>query len=234
VSSFVLVHGAWHGGWCWEKVVAALEKRGHRASSPDLPAHGQDPTPPRDVSLDRYARSVCEVIEGHDEPVVLVGHSMGGLVISRVAELAPKRIRKLVYLAALVPRDGESIAGVTVAPELLDCLLPSEDGLTTRLPREHLREIFYADCSAEDVERAASRLCAQPIPVLLETAQLSAARFGSVPRIYIECLQDRAVPLDCQRKMSAAHRFHAVHSLESSHSPSFSMPNELAELLIAL
>jgi len=234
LSTFVLVHGAWHGGWCWEKVVPALEKQGHRACAPDLPAHGDDRSPPASVTLDRYAARVCDVIGEATEPVVLVGHSMGGAVISRAAELAPERIRKLVYLAALVPRDGEPIAALPVAPELLAAMCPSEDGTTTTLPEAQLRELFYADCSDGDIERAARRLCGQPVAVLLETVELSDARFGAVPRVYIECLRDRAIPIEEQRRMNGARRFQTVHRLEASHSPFFSMPDSLSELLVRL
>ena len=94
MSTFVLVHGAFHGAWCWYKVVAALEARGHRAIAPDLPGHGLDRTPMEKCNLGLYVSTVVAAIETEKEPVVLVGHSLGGLTVTQVAERVPERVRK--------------------------------------------------------------------------------------------------------------------------------------------
>ena len=112
MSTFVLVHGAWHGAWCWYKVVPRLTQAGHRVFAPDLPSLGRDRTPVAEISLDRWADSICKVVEAAVEPVILVGHSRGGIVISAVAERVPKRIAMLVYLTAFLLRDGETLLEV--------------------------------------------------------------------------------------------------------------------------
>ena len=100
----MLIHGACHGGWCWEKVVRLLREKGNEVIAPDLPGHGSDKTPVQEVTLANCVNKVCSILDAQSKPVILVGHSMGGIVISQVAEERPEKSRLLVYLsAALVP-----------------------------------------------------------------------------------------------------------------------------------
>jgi pimeloyl-ACP methyl ester carboxylesterase len=92
MSACVLVHGAWHGGWCWDKVVRLLNKEGHRVEAPDLPGHGKNKAPIPEVSLQAYSDSICKILDAQSQPVILIGHSMGGVVISQAAEYRPERI----------------------------------------------------------------------------------------------------------------------------------------------
>src|SRR5690348_14585984 len=108
MSTFVLVHGAWHGGWCWHKVVARLARMGHTAVAPDMRGHGLDRTPPAETSLDNLTASIATVVAAQSEPVVLVGHSFGGTIITQVGEHLPEKIRRLVYLAAFVVPGGKT------------------------------------------------------------------------------------------------------------------------------
>ena len=80
MASYVLIHGAWHGAWCWDKVVPLLQQQGHTAVAIDLPAHGKDLTPLTKVSLQRYADKICQAVSQQPEPVILVGHSLGGYI----------------------------------------------------------------------------------------------------------------------------------------------------------
>ncbi len=96
-----LVHGAWHGPWCWDKVISQLEAKGHTVAALDLPGLGADRTPAEEVKLQRYADAVCEVLITEDEPVLLVGHSRGGIVSSEAAERDGRvKIKTLVYVSA--------------------------------------------------------------------------------------------------------------------------------------
>ena len=113
MSTFILVHGAWHGGWCWRHIAPLLRARGHEVHAPDLPGHGDDPAPASAQTLDSYAaadRRPC--LDSCSGEVVLVGHSLGGLVISAVAEAQPERLRRLVYVTAFLPRDGDSLVRI--------------------------------------------------------------------------------------------------------------------------
>lgn len=233
MASFVLVHGAWHGGWCWEKVVRELEAAGHVARAPDLPGHGDDSTPHERVDLQAYCDRVCEVIDSLDDEVVLVGHSLGGLTISQVAEHRHDRLRCLVYVAAFIPESSGTLVDSTqaVSSEIHAVTRLSDDGHSICFDPAAAREIFYADCSAGDVARAVERLCPQPSQVFRSGLELSENGYGSVPRDYILCLQDRAVPVDQQRGLAERHDCRNLYSMDRSHSPFFSAPQELAKIL---
>ena len=86
MSTYVLIHGAWHGAWCWDKLAPLLQDQGHTVIAPDMPAHGQDLMPISEVTLQSYANRVCEVVNQQTEPVILVGHSLGGISITQAAE----------------------------------------------------------------------------------------------------------------------------------------------------
>jgi len=236
MSTFVLVHGAWHGGWCWEKIAPLLESRGHRVLAPDLPGHGSDRTPIADVSLDAYAARVREVIAAQPEPVVLVGHSMGGIVISAAAERIPERIRTLVYLAAFLVGEGETLlaAGADPGSALVGNLVPSADGASVTVKPEVVVPAFYADCAPADAERARARLVPQASAPFTTPVLWTAARAGRVPRVYIACLRDRAISPAVQQRMYEARPCKSVLTLDTDHSPFYSTPEPLATHLAAL
>src|SRR6516162_956295 len=104
MSTYLLIHGSWHGGWCWYKVLPRLEKAGHRVVAPNLPSLGTDRTPIAQISLDTWTDSVCQLLDAQAEPVILVGHSRGGILISQAAEKRPEKVKTLVYLAAFLLR----------------------------------------------------------------------------------------------------------------------------------
>lgn len=97
-NTFVLVHGAWHGGWCWEKLRPLLEAEGHTVIAPDMPGHGEDRLPIEDQNLEKYARTVEALIAPLNEPVILVGHSFGGMITSQAACYIPNKIKNLSIL----------------------------------------------------------------------------------------------------------------------------------------
>ncbi len=117
MSTFILVHGSWHGAWCWCKLVPRLEKLGHTVIAPDLPSLGRDRTPVNRVSLATWRRHVCDIVDSVPGQVVLVGHSRGGIVISEVAEHRPERVQTLVYLCAFLLASGECLSDVASSDE---------------------------------------------------------------------------------------------------------------------
>jgi pimeloyl-ACP methyl ester carboxylesterase len=164
---------------------------------------------------------------------------MGGMVISQAAEYAPERFRRLIYLAAFLPRDGQMLIELAlsdptglIAPNL-EQISPPPDYVWFR-PGAPFREMFYHDCSDDDVRRATAQLVPEPGAVSTTPVALCAERFGRVPRAYIECLGDRAVPLALQRAMWAASPCDAVESLDTSHSPFLSAPRALVDLVVTL
>jgi pimeloyl-ACP methyl ester carboxylesterase len=173
-------------------------------------------------------------LQAQPEPVVLVGHSMGGGVITQAAEQCPDKIKTLVYLSAVMPADGMSIFGAFrhyADSSAADYAELSSDGKSIVIRKDQMREAFYKDCSEEDVALAATLLLPQlmaPISVPLRTTE---ARFGRVPRAFVECLDDRAISIEMQRRMQAAMPCQKILAIKSSHSPFFSAPAELARIL---
>jgi pimeloyl-ACP methyl ester carboxylesterase len=235
VSTYVLVHGSWHGGWCWYKIVAALERAGHRALAPDLPSLGIDRTPIADVTLRTWTDSVGRIVAAQPEPVVLVGHSRGGIVISEVAEAMPERIARLVYVCAFLLRDGESLmqaVQLDATSVLLGNLVPSHDQKSATVRDDVIGDAFYGDCSDDDVALARSLLAPEAMAPLATPLHLTAERFGRVPRTYIECLRDRAIPPALQTQMYAGQPCEQVLAIDTDHSPFFSAPDELTRHLL--
>ena len=234
MSCYILVHGASHGAWCWNKVVPLLQQYGHTVIAPDLPGHGHDRTPIQNVTLKAYTDRICEVIDAQDENVILVGHSMAGIVITQTAEYRPDRIRTLVYVTALMPTDGKSMLDTTEEIRDPSVRIVADDALSYVYREDLLKQLFYGDCSEDDIAFARSMLVPQPMAPVQEAVHLSESRFGRVKRVYIECLQDGIIPPAFQKKMYTAVPCERVISMNTSHSPFFSQPQELARHLHSL
>lgn len=237
MSTYVLIHGTWHGGWCWERVVGHLEEAGHGALAPDLPGHGADGTPAAQVTLDAYVRRACDIIDAEPEPVVLVGHSMGGIVITQTAEERPDRIAAVVYLTAYLLPNGAALTDYADAdPDrpLTRNVVVAPDGQSTTVRPEAPKEIFYNDCADDDVAWAAARLVPQPAAPRQTPVRTTDGNFGRVPRVYIECTRDNAMPLERQRRLHARLPCERVIAMDASHSPFLSQPEELARHLMSI
>jgi pimeloyl-ACP methyl ester carboxylesterase len=237
MGTFVLVHGAGSGAWVWHKIAPRLEAQGHRVITLDLPGHGLNPLPLAEVTLDRYVAAVCDCLRAQPEPVILVGHSLGGAVITQAAEHCPDRIATLVYLAGYLLRDGESALAITQADSeslLLANAVFSEDQLAATFRPEALQEIGYADCTVEDMALVRSLLAPQALAPLATPVHLTAENAGRVPKVYITCRQDRAIGPAAQQRMIAATPCDRVFELNTSHNPYLSAPQALAHHLLAL
>jgi pimeloyl-ACP methyl ester carboxylesterase len=236
MSTFVLVHGAWHGAWCWRKVVPLLESPGHRVIALDLPGHGDDATPPQEVTLEDYAEHIAATVAKEPEPVVLVGHSMGGAAITQAAERCAADVGVLVYVAAFVPGDGVSVVDQAQSdPQSLLTAHISAD-LERGVACVHEAAIdacFYGDCAPEDVAFARAHLRDEPIVPLMAPLSLGDPRARALPRVYVECVRDVAVSLDHQRAMRTHLAWDRVCALDTDHSPFLSAPEALVEPLLA-
>jgi pimeloyl-ACP methyl ester carboxylesterase len=179
------VHGSWHGGWCWDGVATLLRGSGHVVRAADLVGLGDDGTDLAGVTLTTWRDQIVALVDAADEPVVLVGHSRGGIVISAVAEARPDRIARLVYVAAFLLRDGESISR-TMRADGSSLILPNlvvfEDGVSSIVRSKALAETFYGHCTPEEVAAAAARLRPEPVLPNRTPAQVSDERFGRLRR----------------------------------------------------
>ena len=234
MTDFVLVHGSWFGGWCWDEVASRLRAGGHRVCAEDLPGHGQDMTAVAACTLDAYVEQVCATVDSLPGPVVLVGHSMGGVVISGVAERQPGRIAKLVYVAAYLLREGESIQSISEwAPHspVRSHMAPAADWSSVAFRDEGLADTFLSDCAEDLVRRAAALNRPEPTAVFHTPTRVTAERFGAVPRTYIRTLGDRALSPALQDRMLAATPCAPVLDIGTAHCPMLAAPDELAALL---
>ena len=234
MSTYLLIHGAWHGGWCWHKVAPLLEAHGHSVIAPDLPGHGEDQTPTATVTLERYVNRVCEIATSQTEPVILLGHSMGGAVITQAAESCPDAISTLVYMCAFLPRSGESLmTWAQQDPESLvnTNLVPKGEGVFDMNP-EAIHDAFYDQCSQEDEEFAKSHLVLQAGQPFGAPMATTAERWGNIPRFYVECLRDRALTLRAQRAMQQQSPCRESFAIDTDHSPFFSAPKQLVDILL--
>lgn len=236
MNTYVLIHGAWHGSWCWTKVASLLERAGHKVLAPDLPAHGEDTTSLSQVSLQSYAERVCEVVNAQDEPVILVGHSMGGMAISQAAEYCADNIKILVYVCAFLLRNGESLLEVTQSDQssrILPNLIDNEDG-SASLQESSLEEMFFAGCSTEETEFGLSGLRPEPMAPVATPITITEENFGSLPRVYIECLDDVVISPAVQKRMVAGQPCQKVFTMNTGHSPFLSATEELVGYLMSL
>lgn len=231
MTTIVLVSGAWHGRWCWEKLEPLLEARGHRVVAAELLGMGSDPTPSSEVTLARWADQVAGIVRAQEAPVVLLGHSRGGIVISEVAERVPASVGLLVYLSAFLLRDGQTLGGKIAQASggsRSSFLVPGPDGTTTRVARDAVGTVLYNTTPPDLIRRAEAALGEEPMQVFATPLHLSENRFGRVSRAYIECLRDNAVPIALQRAMQADLPCGQVETLDTDHCPFFSAPDLLA------
>lgn len=231
---FVLVHGAFVGSWIWEPLRERLEELGHAVQAPDLPGSGEDTTPVEEVTLEAYADRICESLDRGGEPAILVANSMGGMVISQAAARRPERVRRLVYVAAFLPADGQSLIDLTGLPEGADDLVQetvmvSGEPPVGELPESTVREANRA-CPEEVIEWALERNGRQPILPFTQPVSL-AGRFGEIPRTYVICTMDRSIPPPLQRRMAKDDGVDDVVELHTDHHPQLSRRDELAKLL---
>ena len=236
MADFVLVHGACHGGWCWEKLVPLLEAKGHKTCAPDLPGLGKDDTPPANVTLADNVDKLAKILDKLEQPAVVVGHALGGISISQLGEARRRKIKALVYVTALLPPSGKT--GRDMTDMYPDSLFRrsrelNPDGTTYTFARAKLPVLFYEDVPPEDRYRAIERLRPQPLTISRTPVTLTEERFGSVPRWYIECTHDNAILIDMQRKMVTMTPCKVI-SMACGHTPFYSAPEELAEHLDAI
>lgn len=234
-KNFVLIAGSWQGAWVWDEVKDHLEAAGHKVTVVELPAHGEDQTPPQDVSMDVYRDKAIAVISGIPGPVVLVGHSMAGMIISAVSEKIPTRIEKLIYVGAMLPANGQSLLDLAFTDDrsvLTPSIIPSEDNLLLDVAHDKVTDIFCQDGSKEVKQRILDKFRLEPAIPFADKVTLSEDAFGKVSKHYVHTELDSAITLFLQKRMVAAAGQVDTYSLHSSHSPQLSMPHKLADLLI--
>jgi pimeloyl-ACP methyl ester carboxylesterase len=231
-----LVHGAFSGAWVWQPVAGNLEAAGHRVEALDLPGSGDDGTPVEHVTLDAYADRICEVLARDPEPAVLVAHSMGGVAITQAAGRAPERVALLVYVAAFMPQDGQSLIELTQLPEgegdqvQANMTVAGEPPVAT-LTGEGARLACYGACDEEQMSWAMERMGLQPVAPFVTPVSIADPAAHDIPRAYVTTSRDRAIPPPLQRRMIRERPCVAVIEIDTDHSPWLSATGELVTAL---
>jgi pimeloyl-ACP methyl ester carboxylesterase len=233
MKTFVLIHGSWHSSWNWHKVVPILESNGHKAIAINLPGMGKDKTPVQDVKMQNTVQAICDLLDTIEGKVILVGHSKNGIMISQVAEYRPDKIEKLIYLAAYLVPNGKTQREYSIQ-DTQGWLKPYVDldmnlNASTLRP-EIYKEGLYHDCEEYITDLAKLILSHEPIESGMTPLSLTEENWGSVPRYYIECTEDRAVTPFIQQKMYTETPCNKVYQMATSHSPFFSQPKELVTI----
>ncbi len=234
MTTFALVHGAWHGGWCWGKVAPLLRQAGHDAVAPDLPIDDGS------ADFDTYADVMCGALHGCDNDVVVVGHSLGGPTAALVAARRP--VRHLMYLCAVIPASGLSLIDqFQVQPDMITpdfvkgwtkgLSEPDDQGRTVWVNFDFVRKMFYADCDDRTVGAALDHL--RPQAAHPWTLSCSLTEPPSVPCTYVVCANDQIITPEWSRRTARDIGADLVE-LPGSHSPLLSRPEAVVEVLLAV
>jgi len=232
----ILIHGAWQGSWAWARFAPYLDAAGFAFRAVDLPGNGVDGTDPASITFESWLVYLRGVVDDLDRPVSLVAHSGGGVLATAFAERWPASVKRLVYVAGMMLPGGQSfeqivnsvIAQYPEASGIWPHLEWSQGRRVSRVPAQAAIAHFLQDCPAHDAAAAAARLTPQGEGGRAATSPATAERYGQIPRLYVEALNDRSVILPVQRAMQALAPGAQVVSLPTGHAPQFSAPAQLA------
>lgn len=232
VATFVLVHGSWHGGWCWRNVVPLLHRAGHAAYAPTLTGLGErshlvGPT----IGLSTFIQDIVQLFEFEElRDVVLVGHSFGGMVVTGAAEELADRVSRLIYLDAFVPEDGQSLFDILPRSDEVDLRHRARvEGAGWLMPPYPLEVFGITD--PDDAAWVQSHLRFMPIRTYEEPVRLGSERARRLPRSYIAC---SGFPVFAPIRARAKEEGWDYHEMDTAHDAMVTAPRELADLLIAL
>ena len=234
-KTFVMIHGSWHGGWAWQGVRCQLEEQGHKTHAPTLPGHGPH-APRHGIRHKDCVDAIVAYIQQRDlEEIFLVGHSFGGTVVQKVAEELPNRITRMVFLDALILKDGDCVFDALPAeysPLFNDLAGESSDN-TMLIPWEIWRDNFIQDAPEPLARSIWEQLSPEPNQVNLDHLSLKRFYSLSIPTCFIYCRQDRALPPGYfHPQMASRLGTFKLLEMDGSHEVMFTRPEELADRIV--
>ena len=236
MKTYILIHGAWGYGGEFDDVVRLLSSDGSRVIAPDLPGHGKSNETLTEVTMGAYVQRAIDTINSVDGSVVLVGHSLAGAIISQVAEIIPEKIERLIYVAAMLPKTGDTPLALMQSDkegELLPRIIFSEDQTYATLTEEDIRNILLHDVVDEErLDRSIPMfLMKQATQPFMTPARLTKENFGKAAKYYIRANLDKVLSLSLQDEMISNWRVEEVLTLDSGHFPLTSIPGRLVETI---
>jgi pimeloyl-ACP methyl ester carboxylesterase len=229
-STFVLVHGAWHGGWCWKKLTPLLQAAGHEVFTPTLTGLGERAhllTP--QIGLDTHIADITAVLDYEDlRNVILVGHSYGGMVITGVAELAAHRLSHLVYLDAFIPQDGQALLDTLPDHGASVRKTAAESGDGWKVP---VGKATFGVTDEADVKWMVARMTPQPLRSFVEPVRLTNAAALALPRRYILCRQDEPTLFDSHAQRARREGW-GYTELQTGHDAMIIVPEASGSILL--
>ena len=235
MRNYVLVHGVWGEGSEFDELKALLSRDGSKVITPDLPGHGNNFKPIGKVTMEAYVQRVTEAINDLDEKVIVVGHSFAGMVISQVAESIPEKIEQLVYIAAMLPKSGDtglSLMQSDKGGQLLPKVVFSECQTYATIRVDDMREIMLHDADEKHIEEMIPKLSMkQATQPFMVPVQLTAANFGTIPKHYIRATLDKVISSSKQDEMIVNWKVDQVSTLASGHFPFTSIASSLCEVI---
>jgi pimeloyl-ACP methyl ester carboxylesterase len=237
-KTFILVHGAMIDGTAWYKIVKPLQDAGNKVVVVNLPSHGNDGTKTTDVSYNLYLASIKDSINAQSGKVILVGHSMAGLFISSIASEMPEKIESLVYVAAFIPQNRESVFklnGGDAKSKFGVNIIVANDKATATLKLDKIKEVFCNDCIDEDISLLKLSHKAQPLAPLAQEIVLNNQNLDAVAKYIIQTSNDNAITFELQKKCALnAKNIKKTFVINSGHSPFISKPKELIKILLSI
>ncbi len=237
-NTYVLVHGAFADVHVWDKVKPLIAAKGNKVVTINLPGHGADTTDPHILNLQMYVKVVADSINAQPGKVILVGHSMAGMIISAVAEQMPDKIKCLVYVAAYLPQNGESLRSLSsrdTASLVGRNFEYAKDYSTARMKPDAIASIICDDCGPAIKKTLPSYLKAEPLGPFNDKVSLSPEKFGQVVKYYIFTTQDRSISYPFQQSMVNANgTVKKKFTMQTSHLPFVVKLNELTNILLAI
>lgn len=234
MQNILLIHGAFRGAWLWERLMPLLLKGGAGPIAYDLPGHGDRAAERKGISMSTYIEDVTDFIHRENlKDLVLVGHSMSGIVISKVAEIMPERIRHLVYLAAVVPLDNEAL--IDLLTKERQALLRQQHGKVHELfgTPEQLRQQYFTDMEGEEKEHFIRQLTPQPLAVFFERIRFERFPKVGIPSTYVMGFRDKSLPPDLTKGF-ALRLGVAPIEIDAGHDLMVSRPEEVAGILLGI
>ena len=229
-KQFILIHGAWHGGWCWEGVIKELEKAGHKAIAPTMPGHHQKDDRSK-ICLNDYIEKILTTLQQTEGSVVLVGHSSAGFLVQSVAAKMPEKIDHLIFNNAFILPDGQSqfdIVPPDVAQGMTQAASASPDNCVPVM-EDFVRNILMADASVEKQTELITCLVPQPLALFTTPVSIDGFDKGNFKKTVLFCKKDISLPEGAYLGMAMELGEHDIIELDLGHEGLFTHPVQVAE-----